>query len=168
MTLEELNKIDSEEAVIELTKCCGAHHWVDRMVSSRPFEDQDALFDAAEEFWFDGGESDWLEAFTHHPKIGDVESLSEKYANTKAWAGTEQKSVDTAPLAVVEKLAELNALYEHTFGFIFIVCATGKTAEEMLEILESRIGNEYQEELKIAMVEQYKITTLRMKKLIVS
>ena len=168
MTLEELNELGSEEAVTELTKCCGTHNWVDRMVSSRPFEDQDALFDTAEEYWFDGSESDWLEAFTHHPKIGDVDSLSKKYANTKAWAGTEQKSVDTAPMEVIEKLAKLNSLYEHTFGFIFIVCATGKTAEEMLEILESRIDNEHQEELKIAMGEQHKITTLRLKKLITS
>ena len=166
MTLEGLNGLSSEVAVTELSKCCGAHNWVDRMISLRPFQDKNKLFNSAEEIWFDSEESDWLEAFMHHPKIGNVESLSRKFANTKEWAGNEQKSVDSASQEIIEKLAELNARYEEKFGFIFIVCATGKSAEEMLEILESRIENGYQEELKIAMGEQHLITTLRLKKLI--
>lgn len=166
MTLTELNELDSEKAATELTKCCGAHNWVNRMVSVRPFENKDVLLEAAETIWSDSSESDCLEAFRHHPKIGNVEHLSKKFANTKEWAGDEQKRVDTAPIEVVEKLAKLNSLYEDTFGFIFIVCATGKSAEEMLGLLEFRIDNEYEEELKIAASEQHKITALRLRKLI--
>ncbi|MCP4460986.1 MAG: 2-oxo-4-hydroxy-4-carboxy-5-ureidoimidazoline decarboxylase [Cytophagales bacterium] len=166
MTLEELNELDAEAAVIELTKCCGAQSWVDRMVLARPFADEDEILSVAKKIWHECREVDWLEAFTHHPKIGAVESLSTKFANTKEWAGNEQKSVDTAPTEVIEKLANLNSLYKDKFGFIFIVYATGKSAAEMLEILESRMKNTYQDELNIAAEEQHKITMIRLKKLI--
>lgn len=166
MTLEELNELDADGAVAELTKCCGAHNWVDRMVDARPFEDNDEMLEIAKKIWFDSTESDWLEAFTHHPKIGDVDSLSKKYSNTKTWAGKEQQGVDSATTEVIQKLADLNTRYEEKFGFIFIVCATGMSAGEMLEILESRIGNEHDEELKIATGEQHKITILRLRKLV--
>ncbi len=166
MTLEELNTLEETSALEEFGKCCGAKNWIERMVTERPFDNENVLTNTAEKIWFDGSESDWLEAFAQHPKIGDVDSLAKKYASTKEWAGNEQKSVDSASSEVIRKLAELNTQYEERFGFIFIVCATGKSAEEMLEILESRIDNGYQEELKIAMGEQHKITTLRLKKLI--
>lgn len=136
------------------------------MSATLPIEDQEELLEKAEEFWIDSSEADWLEAFDHHPKIGDVGSLSKKFADTKEWAGEEQKRVDSATREVIDQLAKLNVDYERKFGFIFIVCATGKSAEEMLEILQSRIGNDYQSELRRAMEEQHKITVLRLKKLL--
>ena len=136
------------------------------MTAQRPFESHDSLFARAQEIWFNCTESDWLEAFTHHPKIGDIESLSKKFNSTKIWASNEQKGVNTASKTVIEKLAKLNQVYEDKFGFIFIVCATGKSAEEMLELLEGRLDNTYTAELKIAMGEQHKITILRLEKLL--
>jgi len=166
MSLESLNSLDPDFANVQFTKCCGAEKWVNIMVAKRPYQSETEMLKAADKAWLVCVESDWLEAFKHHPKIGDVDSLAKKYANTKTWAGNEQQCVDTAARQVIERLAELNAQYEEKFGFIFIVCATGKSAEEMLEILESRIGNEYCEELEIAAGEQHKITVLRLTKLI--
>lgn len=166
MTIEELNTLDSDGVRTELTKCCGAHKWVDQMATLRPFENIGTLLEASTKIWFNCKQTDWLEAFTHHPKIGDVKSLEEKFTNTKDWAGNEQKSVETASVEAIEKLAHLNTVYEDKFGFIFIVCATGKSAEEMLEILMSRLDNNYTSELKIAMGEQHKITKLRLEKLL--
>ena len=107
-----------------------------------------------------------MEAFAHHPKIGDLKGLEEKFASTKAWAGAEQAGVQQAGKQIVEEMAKLNEDYEKKFGFIFIVCATGKTAEEMLALLQSRLPNNYKEELRIAMMEQNKITRLRLHKLV--
>jgi 2-oxo-4-hydroxy-4-carboxy-5-ureidoimidazoline decarboxylase len=166
MTLEELNTMDPGDAAIALTKCCGSSKWISEMVASRPFSDVDDLLKMAEKVWFYCFELDWLEAFSHHPKIGDTESLNKKFSSTKDWAGDEQKGVDIANDDTIEQLAELNEKYEQKFGFIFIVCATGKTAGQMLELLEERIKNDYQEELQIAMGEQHKITILRLKKLL--
>lgn len=166
MTLEEFNKSTSSEARMAFTKCCGAHNWVDRMVALQPFKTVESLFSTSENVWNKCNEADWLEAFTHHPKIGDITSLEEKYNDTKDWASDEQKNVDSASKEVILKLSNLNAVYQEKFGFIFIVCATGKSAGEMLELLESRLDNNYDEELKIAMIEQHKITALRLKKLL--
>jgi 2-oxo-4-hydroxy-4-carboxy-5-ureidoimidazoline decarboxylase len=166
MTLEEFNRSTSAEARMAFTKCCGSHNWVDHMVALQPFKTVESLLSTSESVWNKCKEADWLEAFTHHPKIGDVTSLEEKYNNTKDWASDEQKSVDSASKEVILKLSELNGLYKEKFGFIFIVCATGKSAGEMLELLKSRMDNTYEDELKIAMTEQHKITVLRLKKLL--
>jgi 2-oxo-4-hydroxy-4-carboxy-5-ureidoimidazoline decarboxylase len=106
-----------------------------------------------------------LEAFTHHPKIGDAKSLAEKFATTKEWASNEQSGVNEASILTLNKLAEGNKAYEEKFGYIFIVCATGKSASEMLSLLESRITNTPEVEIEIAMREQNKITHLRIDKL---
>jgi 2-oxo-4-hydroxy-4-carboxy-5-ureidoimidazoline decarboxylase len=166
MTLEELNHLPEEEAYFEFEKCCGASAWAIEMVNARPFADRDSLMKTSEEVWATSGEADWLEAFEHHPKIGDVESLKEKFASTSAWAGSEQKGVQSATEEVIQKLAEGNRAYEEKFGFIFIVCATGKSAGEMLHLLEQRMVNSRKEELQIAAAEQAKITSLRLNKLL--
>ncbi|MCF6361633.1 MAG: 2-oxo-4-hydroxy-4-carboxy-5-ureidoimidazoline decarboxylase [Cyclobacteriaceae bacterium] len=166
MTLEELNNLPFEQQTAEFTKCCGAHNWVNKMVASNPYTSANALLETADSEWLKCTEEDGLEAFTHHPKIGDVKSLAAKYGNTKDWASNEQKEVESASKEAIKKLAHLNKVYEDRFGFIFIVCATGKSAEEMLEILESRLDNDYNDEVKIAMGEQHKITVLRLKKLL--
>lgn len=167
MTLEKLNNLDKLEAAKLLETCCGSSKWLELLLNEFPFENTTSLIAKAESIWYDScTEQDWLEAFTHHPKIGDVKSLTEKFASTQHLAGNEQAGVNTATQAVIEALAKANGDYEAKFGFIFIVCATGKSAEEMLRSLEDRLSNTYAEELAIAMGEQHKITILRLKKLL--
>lgn len=166
MTLPTLNTLPIDQAARALSRCCGATNWVNQMVNERPFLNKDDLFKKAEMIWYSCREKDWLEAFSHHPKIGDTASLEKKFATTKEWSGEEQKSVTTAGKETIQRLAEGNRVYEKKFGFIFIVCATGKSAKEMLEMLDARIGNSYEDELKIAMAEQHKITLIRLEKLL--
>lgn len=133
MTFNEINQLKPGAVKTELLKCCGAHKWVDSMTGHFPFQDKNAFFQKANDAWFDEcAEKDWLEAFNQHPRIGDVASLQKKYAATKEWASAEQSGVKTASPETIEKLANANLDYEEKFGFIFIVCATGKSAGEML------------------------------------
>ncbi len=132
----------------------------------RPFAYKEALLEQARLQWEQCGPSDWLEAFTHHPKIGDLKSLEKKFASTRQWAGGEQKGVNTADQQILEALAQGNDDYEKKFGYIFIVCATGKSAGEMLEILKERLSNQPEEEIQIAQGEQMKITLIRLEKLL--
>lgn len=161
-----LNQLDPETLKIELTRCCGAHRWVEQMMAKRPFASEAALYQAAHHVWIWLLEEDWREAFEHHPKIGDINSLKAKFANTQTWAEGEQSGVHGAADSVIQSLADKNALYESRFGYIFIVCATGKSAEEMLAILEQRLTHDSGVELQIAAVEQEKITRLRLEKLL--
>ena len=136
------------------------------MVIGRPFESLPELLEISDRVWEECDLDDYLEAFQGHPRIGDVESLAKKYANTKGWAGGEQKGVEGADRAVLERLAKGNADYEEKFGHLFIVCATGKSAAEMLALLEARMPNDPKAEVLIAAAEQNKITRLRLKKLL--
>lgn len=165
MTLEQLNT--SINAQLELEKCCGSSVWVAKMLEKRPFIAEQTLFDAAEKIWWNNcSDQDWLEAFTHHPKIGDIKSLEKKFVSTKKWASGEQAGVNNANYQTLHELTDLNQKYESKFGYIFIVCATGKSAEEMLAILKSRINNNQKDEIKIAAEEQNKITKIRLEKLL--
>ncbi|MBA2341096.1 MAG: 2-oxo-4-hydroxy-4-carboxy-5-ureidoimidazoline decarboxylase [Pyrinomonadaceae bacterium] len=163
--LERINSLDEEAFREELHRCCGSRRWVELMAARRSFTDGAALSKAAEEIWFGLSREDWLEAFSHHPKIGDVENLREKFSNTLQWAKNEQSAVEVASEETIKALAEANQAYENRFGYIFIVCATGKSADEMLAILQHRLRNEPSEELQIAAREQHKITNLRLMKL---
>ncbi|MFT3911163.1 MAG: 2-oxo-4-hydroxy-4-carboxy-5-ureidoimidazoline decarboxylase [Ferruginibacter sp.] len=167
MTLGSFNKLSKEEAGKLLFTCCGSQKWMKKVMEQFPFNDEKTLVAAAEDAWYNTcTDADWNEAFTHHPKIGDTKSLAEKFAATKDLAGNEQAGVNTASQNLIEELAHGNAEYESKFGFIFIVCATGKSAAEMLRLLLDRITNNKEEELHIAMGEQHKITLLRFKKII--
>jgi 2-oxo-4-hydroxy-4-carboxy-5-ureidoimidazoline decarboxylase len=148
-----------------LLKCCGSIKWVNAMSKEFSLDNKDKIFNDAEKIWYGLTESDWLEAFTHHPKIGDLASLEKKFGSTKDFTTNEQSSVNHASMETLKELAEYNDKYEQKFGFIFIVCATGKTADEMLALIKERINNNYDTELKIAMGEQNKITKLRLEKL---
>ncbi len=155
----------------ELTKCCGSSSWVNRMLPFVPADDMIELLEDAEEQWWLCNEEDWKEAFSHHPKIGDMESLAKKFASTAhpiaiGWASGEQSAVTAASKETIEALAESNRLYEEKFGYIFIVCATGKSAEEMLGLLQARLENNREEEIQVAADEQNKITKLRIEKLL--
>jgi 2-oxo-4-hydroxy-4-carboxy-5-ureidoimidazoline decarboxylase len=136
------------------------------MVYSRPYESLSEVIETSDTIWEECDVDDYEEAFSHHPKIGDVESLAKKFANTKAWATGEQKGVEGADEAVLEKLVAGNTAYEEKFGHIFIVNATGKGAAEILALLETRMKNDPKDEILIAAAEQNKITRLRLKKLL--
>ncbi|WP_163995524.1 2-oxo-4-hydroxy-4-carboxy-5-ureidoimidazoline decarboxylase [Pyxidicoccus caerfyrddinensis] len=166
--LERLNKLLASEARAELMRCCGSSRWADGMVRSRPFRDAEHLFAEAAWLWKQTGPEDWREAFTHHPRIGDVSQLRAKFAATANWSSQEQGGVSGADEAVLQGLAEGNAEYEKRFGFIFLVCATGKSAAEMLGLLRARLDNAPDEELRIAAEEQAKITRIRLEKLLAS
>jgi 2-oxo-4-hydroxy-4-carboxy-5-ureidoimidazoline decarboxylase len=166
MTLHDFNTLSKDRLVDELTKCCGSSAWVNKMLPFIPADDMVELLEDAEEQWWKCSEDDWKEAFTHHPKIGDVESLAKKFASTAQWASGEQSAVSAANKETIEALAGGNRLYEEKFGYIFIVCATGKSAEEMLGLLHARLPNSPEEEIKIAADEQNKITKLRIEKLL--
>jgi 2-oxo-4-hydroxy-4-carboxy-5-ureidoimidazoline decarboxylase len=166
MHLSELNLLDQEAAAAEFTKCCGSSSWVQKMVKARPFSDENSLFDHAHLAWEACSEEDGWEAFTHHPKIGGKEELAKKFASTATWASGEQASVKEAGEEVLEALTKGNVEYESKFGYIFIVCATGKSAREMLDLLLKRLPNSPETEIKIAMTEQMKITLIRLQKLL--
>ena len=166
MTLQEFNHLSLERLQEQLTHCCGSPKWVKEMLKNVPFQSKDELLKYAETLWFSTTENDWRDAFQHHPKIGDIESLQKKFASTAKWAEGEQGSVKQATQETLEALAAGNLLYEQKFGFIFIVCATGKSAEEMLNLLQARIPNSMESELKNAMLEQQKITQIRLNKLL--
>ncbi len=167
MTLHDLHTLSPGEAASLLSGACGSSTWLNRLMEYFPFTSLQEMLRASEKIWYqDCGEPDWLEAFSHHPKIGDIKSLAEKFASTSHLAGKEQAAVAEASEDLLVKLARANEEYEAKNGFIFIVCATGKSAQEMLHILEGRLRNTRDEELFVAMGEQHKITLLRLRKIL--
>lgn len=162
MTLDELNALSEAEAREAFARCCGATRWVEKMVARRPFVGVQGLFGIAYGFWMGLGPEDWREAFTHHPRIGNLDSLKRRFASTADLASREQAAVGAASRVVLEALAEWNRAYEERFGYIFIVFASGRTADEMLALLKDRLGNDPDVELKIAAKEQWKIMRLRL------
>lgn len=167
MTLAKLNEISRPELLDRLRACCGSRRWVAEMSERRPFRSAEALYAAAERAADALGPDDWLEAFSQHPRIGDVESLRERFGKTSGdWSEGEQSGMDGASDEVIERLADGNRRYEDRFGYLFIVCATGKSAAEMLEELEERLDHSPDDELAVASAEQRKITRLRLEKLI--
>jgi OHCU decarboxylase len=161
-----LNSLSAAEAENEFLKCCGSTRWARRMAEERPFESVAKLAETAERIWWSLEPQDWLEAFHSHPKIGEKKAAAVTSDQSARWSEAEQAAVNDAASATLQQLAELNRQYEQKFGYIFIVCATGKTSEEMLEILRERLGNEPDQELRNAAAEQAKITQLRLNKLI--
>jgi 2-oxo-4-hydroxy-4-carboxy-5-ureidoimidazoline decarboxylase len=160
-----LNCLGEFEALAALLRCCGSTRWAEQMSSQRPFADFDALLATARSIWRNLVRADWLEAFVAHPKIGDLASLRAKFAQTAAWSEQEQAGVAITSESTLQALAAGNRAYEEKFGFIFIVCATGKSANEILDLLQQRLGNAAADELAIAAAEQEKITALRLQRL---
>lgn len=166
MTLHELNTLPRQQLSDVLLKCCGSPAWVNKMLPFFPAEDLVEILEDAEEQWFLCSEADWKEAFAHHPRIGDLDSLQKKFASTAEWASGEQSGVRSASQEMLAALAEANKKYEKKFGYIFIVCAAGKSAGEMLALLETRMQNSLEVEIEMAADEQNKITKLRIEKLL--
>lgn len=166
MTLADLNNFDQETARKEFQKCCGCSRWAGQMAEDRPYQSTSRLLETADTIWNNLTPADWKEAFAHHPKIGDTKASHEKFASTAKWAEGEQAGVQAATDEVIQELVHGNQFYLEKFGFIFIVCATGKSAGEMLTILQLRLKNNAQQEILIAADEQRKITRLRLEKLL--
>ncbi len=164
--LNAFNRLKPSEAREEFLKCCGSSEWADLMVKAMPFDSPDGLYGTAGEIWQRLDKSAWLEAFKHHPRIGDIASLRAKFATTANWAEEEQSGALGASDEVLRKLSAGNKAFEAKFGFIFLVCATGKSAAEMLEILERRLQKSTEEEIRTAAGEQAKITRLRLERLL--
>lgn len=162
---QQINNL-SEKALREaLQRCCASKTWVNLVMARRPFHTQKALFEASENAFALLQPVDWLQAFAGHPRIGDVENLRKKFSTTADLSEKEQAGAAQASEAVLHALAAANRQYEEKFGFIFIVCATGKSAKEMLEILQKRMSNNAEQELNIAAEEQAKITKIRLEQL---
>ncbi|HEX8457806.1 MAG TPA: 2-oxo-4-hydroxy-4-carboxy-5-ureidoimidazoline decarboxylase [Pyrinomonadaceae bacterium] len=168
--LERLNSLGAGEAETELLKCCGSTGWARAVAARRPFGDAGELFRAAEEVWWNLTEGDWLEAFAAHPKIGSRRGAAARtqHAEAEAWSEQEQSGTRDAAVDTLDELAAANRAYEAKFGHIYIVCATGKTAAEMLALLRTRLSNPAAAELRNAATEQSKITRLRLEKLLES
>lgn len=163
-----LNSLTADEAAKELLQCCGSKRWAAEIATARPYETLETLLATAHDVWWSLERSDWLEAFRSHPKIGEKKAADKVSAQSQQWSGQEQSGVANATQNTVDSLAELNQNYERKFGFIFIICATGKTSDEMLSALRERLQHNHEAELPIAAAEQGKITELRLKKLLTS
>ena len=153
-----LNDASADEARALLHACCGSASWAERMLARRPFASLDALLATARETWFALSPADWLEAFNAHPRIGERSA----FVSTRHLSEREQSGAAAAAADVRAELAHLNREYELKFGYIFIVCATGKSAEEMVSLLRERLRNDAATEMPIAAGEQAKITALRL------
>lgn len=164
--LEHLNSLPANEAEAEFGKCCGSTSWVRRMAAECPFANSNQLVTIADRIWWSLEPDDWLEAFASHPKIGENKAARATAAEAQNWAAQEQSGAQNAAEETARSLAELNRDYEEKFGYIYIVCATGKSSEEMLAILRERLPNDAETELRIAAREQSRITKLRLGKLI--
>jgi OHCU decarboxylase len=158
VTIDDLNHLESESAEAAFARCCGSTAWARAMAAARPFASLEAMANVGDTIWLSLAPGDWLEAFAAHPKIGER-------SRDSSWSSREQSGMQSADDDVRRRLVSGNAEYASRFGYIFIVCASGKTAEEMLTALETRLSNDPAEELHVAQEEQRKITRLRLAKL---
>lgn len=164
--IERLNALADGEACAELLKCCGSRRWAQRVAAERPFQDAQALFEAADRVWWSLEAEDWLEAFRSHPKIGERKAAAGAVEQSRRWSEDEQSATRSAARSTLDALAEANEAYADRFGYIFIICATGKSTEEMLAALHERLSHDDATELRIAAEEQRRITHLRLRKLL--
>lgn len=158
--------MSAKSAEEEFLKCCSSKKWAARMIEERPFADLDELSEKADRVWWSLEPEDWLEAFRSHPKIGEKKAAQPTSRLADKWSEQEQAGIQDSEQNTLDELAKLNRAYEEKFGYIFIVCASGKRSDEMLAILRSRFENDPHEETRIAAAEQAKITQLRLKKLL--
>lgn len=158
MSLQNINSLQEADARVALLRCCGSTVWAEQMTARRPYASVAALLDTARNVWRALRRDDWLEAFAAHPKIGDLDAL-------RSGSGAEQAKVAAAPAETLLALAQGNRLYESRFGRIFIVCASGKSADEMLALLMQRVDKQPEQELINAAGEQEKIMCLRLERL---
>ncbi len=162
--LARWNRLSAEEAAQEILPCCGSIAWARALVARRPIDDDTSLIAGSDETWWGLGPSDWIEAFSKHPRIGERKAPLAASVQSAAWSAQEQRNVADVGESVKLALAEGNREYERRFDRVFIVCATGKSAPEILDILRRRLRNDVSAELREAAEEQRKITNIRLKK----
>jgi OHCU decarboxylase len=168
LELASLNTLSTSRAEEEFLKCCDSRNWAQQMVAARPYLGLNELITNAERVWWSLDHQDWLEAFHSHPKIGEKKAAAPTAVEAQQWSEDEQSGIRNSAQQTLDALAKLNQTYEEKFGYIFIVCASGKSSEEMLAILHDRLKNNAAEELRVAAAEQAKITELRLRKLLVA
>lgn len=166
ITVAQLDTMPETEAAFKLATCCGASKWVAEMVRRRPFHTRDAVLAAAEEIADTLKKDDWLEAFSHHPKIGERQARASVSPAAASYSAGEQAKVSRVSGAVRDALAAANIEYERKYGFIFIISANGRSADEILEALLARLNSTSEKEMATAAQEQRKITRLRLEKLV--
>ena len=157
--------LPDHEAAQFLESCCGALAWVQGMLARRPFGTLQRVLAIADDVWWSLGPDDWREAFDHHPRIGERAAAAAQGELARGWSSDEQRAATAASVDTRQALADANRDYERRFGHIFLVCATGKSAEEMLALLRERLTNDSATELRVAAAEQAKITRLRLEKM---
>jgi 2-oxo-4-hydroxy-4-carboxy-5-ureidoimidazoline decarboxylase len=162
--LERWNRLSAEEAEQEILACCGSKGWARAVAAQRPLKDEASLVAVADETWWNLGTADWVEAFDTHPRIGERKAPLFASAQSVTWSAQEQRNVAAAGDAIQLALAEGNREYERRFNRVLIVCVTGKSAPEILEILQRRLRNDDATELRESAEEQRKITYIRLKK----
>jgi 2-oxo-4-hydroxy-4-carboxy-5-ureidoimidazoline decarboxylase len=166
ISVEGLNALSADRASELFRACCGASRWVAAMVNRRPFFSRHAVLQAADDEWHAMTEADWLEAFSHHPRIGESVAVAGGSATARSWSASEQSAVTSGTEETRIGLARLNHDYETRFGFIYIVCATGRSAGDLLALAKRRMQNDRDSELRVAAEEQRMITRLRLEKLL--
>jgi allantoicase len=165
--IERFNRLSQEQARRALLDCCGARGWARQMLAMRPFPGLENVLDTADKVWTGLQREDWLEAFRHHPAIGEKQAKTKQSAAARRWsAGEQSAAAQKAPPEELEALAEANREYQAKFGHVFLICATGKSSGEILKNLHERMSNDAEAELRIAAEEQRKITRLRLEKLL--
>ncbi|HEX5630998.1 MAG TPA: 2-oxo-4-hydroxy-4-carboxy-5-ureidoimidazoline decarboxylase [Acidimicrobiia bacterium] len=163
MDLAALNRAERERATADLLACCGSRGWAESMADRRPFAGVEDLLQSAGDEWWVRDETDWLEAFAAHPRIGEHRGGDDRHSS---WSRSEQSGMEAADTAVTAAIADCNRRYEERFGYRFLVCATGLGAAELLDACRRRLENDPDEELLVAAAEQEKITELRLRKLL--
>jgi len=161
--LDAFNGADNDAALASLMSCCASRRWALSVATLRPFKDEETLFTIADFIWTKMQETDWMEAFRAHPRIGERKP-AEASAQSKEWSSQEQATVYDSHAETLAELTAGNLRYEKQFGFTYIVCATGKSAEEMLAILKVRLGNDRQSELQEAAEQQRQIMQIRLRR----
>ncbi len=162
--LARLNALPPREAETALLSCCGSSEWARRVAAARPFGSEEELAETSDRIWRHLSKADWLEAFSAHPKIGS--SAPAGSGPARDWSREEQRGAEGAPSETLAALAAANRDYEKRFGHIFIVCASGRSADEMLSLARQRLANDPETELAVAAEEQRKITRIRLAKLL--
>jgi 2-oxo-4-hydroxy-4-carboxy-5-ureidoimidazoline decarboxylase len=162
--LARWNSLDAAAAAGEILPCCGSYAWATKLAGKRPFEDELSLIAASFEVWFALPEKDVQEAFDSHPRIGQKHAQSSATIKSLQWSAQEQHATISEDDSVMLEVAEANRRYEQKYGRIFIVCATGKTSAEILNILETRMQNDAATELREAVEQQRQIMQLRLRR----
>lgn len=160
--LARWNLLPPDQAVLQVLPCCGSRTWANKIAERRPIADRSTLLAASDEIWLGLTTSDWIDAFRSHPRIGESRASTTSPAESSVWSSQEQQKVTDGGDAVKIALADANRAYEDRFGHIFIVCASGKSGPEILEILQRRLHNDKNAELHEAAEQQRQITRIRL------